>query len=60
MSEPETFEELQPIDVDPDAIEPVLDPDEIAVTSHLDADEGDLIEQFLEVPEDEDDEIPDR
>ena len=33
---------------------PVLDPGQIAVSSHLDADEADLIEQFLEVPEDVD------
>jgi hypothetical protein len=60
MSEPEAFADLEPADVDPDVIEPILDPDEIALTRHLDADEGDLIEQFLEVPEDEDDEAPDR
>jgi hypothetical protein len=54
MSEPDAYEA-----VDPDGDGPVLeagqiDADQIAVTSHLDADEADLIEQFLEVPEDVD------
>jgi len=49
MTEPDTYEA-----VEPDGDEPVLDAGEIAVTSHLDADEADLIEQFLEVPEDVD------
>jgi hypothetical protein len=39
-------------DVDRDGDEPVLDAEEIAVTSHLDADEADLVEQSIEVPED--------
>jgi hypothetical protein len=46
MSEPDAFD---------GGDEPVLDPEGIAVTSHLDADEADLIEQFLEVPDDPED-----
>jgi len=49
MSEPDAYEA-----VDRTGDEPVLDPDQIVVTNHLDADEADLIEQFLEVPEDVD------
>lgn len=58
MTEPGTYEALDEIG-DPDDDAPVLDPDRIAVTSHLDAAEADLIDQFLEVPEDVDD-APDR
>ena len=54
MSEPDAYEELEPTDVDPDVDEPVLDPDEVVVTNHLDADEADLVEQAIEVPEDPD------
>jgi hypothetical protein len=54
MSEPDAYEELEPTDVDSDVDEPVLDPDEVAVTDHLDADEADLVEQAIEVPEDPD------
>jgi hypothetical protein len=50
MTEPDAYEA-----VDPDGDGPVLDPGRIAVTSHLDADEADLIEQFLEVPDDPED-----
>ncbi|MDT5300870.1 MAG: hypothetical protein QOG79_4112 [Mycobacterium sp.] len=53
MSEPDAYEAVDRPG-DPGGNEPVLDPDQIAVTSHLDADEADLIEQFLEVPEDVD------
>lgn len=52
MTEPDTYETLDRIG-DPDDDAPVLDPSRLAVMSHLDADEADLIEQFLEVPEDQ-------
>jgi hypothetical protein len=53
MSESDAYEAVDRTG-DPGGNEPVLDPDQIAVTNHLDADEADLIEQFLEVPEDVD------
>lgn len=50
----------EPDDVDRDGDAAVLDPEEIQLTSHLDADEGDLVEQYIEVPEDPEEEAPDR
>jgi hypothetical protein len=57
MSEPDAFEELDELDQmrdEPVGEEPILDPEAIALTSHWDADEADLIEQAIEVPEDPD------
>jgi hypothetical protein len=59
MSEPDAYEDLEPTAI-PDLDEPILDPDRIAATNHLDADAADLIEQALEVPEDEEEAAPDR
>jgi hypothetical protein len=53
MTEPDTYEDRDDGGQTGDA--PIgEDPARITVTSHLDADEADLIEQAIEVPEDPD------